>query len=139
MNTRSIIAVFIGIVVGAIVINLAQIPLSSMYPTSKETLLSFKDNYAAYEKYMLSRPLGVYVLIIISNALGILISMVVSRFIDKQNAMSMFAAAGLLLLGNIVTLIVVPHPSWFPFADMATSIGLALGYGGYAWGRRKKA
>lgn len=139
MNTRSILAVVAGMIGGAVIIFLIQSVLHSMFPVEEELLKQFQKNPTLFKEFMLSRPLEMYLLVIISHALGILGGMIIGRLLQRKDAMPMFVIAGLLLLGNVVNFLTVPHPSWFPFADLGTSLGVALGYGGYVWGRRKKA
>lgn len=138
MKGRSILAVLGGIMAGGFVIYLVQSVIHMIYPIDEETLSKFKD-YKYFEEFMMTRPVGMYLLVMISHALGEFSGMMVSRIIDRKNAMPMFITALILLLGNVLNFLVIPHPSWFAFGDLGMSLGVALGYGGYVWGKYRKA
>ena len=137
MNGRSILAVFAGIVVGIAVISFLQSLLVFVYPEHIKAMKNLKE-LAELEKYMLSLPTGMYLLASFTHALGLLCGMIVGHMIDRKNGMTMIVVASLLLLGNVLNFLVVPHPGWFPLLDLGLSVGFGLAYGVFVWRRSRK-
>ena len=141
MNGRSILAVLAGVIGGGIIV-FSLISLGhKLFPVDEAAMrlaLLTKDE-ATIRAFFENLPLGNYVSVIVAHALGLVGGMVIGRLINKKELMHLIVIALIMVLLQVVNFLSIPHPSWFLFADLGTSFGLALGYLGYIWGRYKKA
>ncbi len=128
MNGRSILAVLAGILSGGFAIYLIQGLLGRIFPIDHEALLMSMKSPAAFKEFMLNQPLSAHLSIIVSHGLGLLAGLIVGRLIDRHNAMTLIAISCILLLGNVLNFIAVPHPTWFPFVDVLFTLAVAIGY-----------
>lgn len=128
MTTRSILAVLAGIVCGSLMIYLIQGVLRSIYPIDLDVLMEAQKTEASFRAYLLNQPLSVHITDILTNGVAMLVGLVVGRLIDRHNMMTLIVITALLFLGNILSLLAIPHPTWFPFADILFTLAVAVGY-----------
>lgn len=129
MNGRSILAVLAGIVGGMVIIMIIQSILHEIYPIDIKKLLElYKEDPEGYREFLRNQPIGAHIGVILSHGLGALGGMIIGRLIDRKNGMSVIAIALILLLGNVVNFISMPHPLWFPFVDILFTLGIAIAF-----------
>lgn len=128
MTTRSILAVFAGIICGSLMIYLIHGILLSIYPIDLDALIEAKKTDASFRAYLLDQPLSVHLTDVATNGIAMLVGLVVGRLIDRHNMMTLVVITAILFLGNILSLLAVPHPTWFPFADILFTLAVAVGY-----------
>lgn len=128
MKGRSILAVAVGLVVAFLVIAGLQTVLGYIYPIDKHSLILLTQSPEAYREFMLGLPIGAFIGVILSHAIGTLAGVIIGTFVDRTNSMIPYIIMVLMLLGSIVNFLVVPHPSWFPFADLGCTILFVFAY-----------
>lgn len=141
MSKRSILAVLAGII-GASAIIYLLIPIGhKIFPIDEKAMeAAFKSkDEATLRTFFLNLPLGSYLTVIAAHAFGILGGLIIGRLIDKTQITHLLSILVIMLLMSVLNFLTIPHPTWFPFADLGTTLGISLGYIGYVWGRRKKA
>ncbi len=70
-------------------------------------------------------PTGAYICVILAHGLGLLGGLLLARSIDKNTLYPLFLISGLLLLGTVANLAMIPHPIWFSIADVGMNVGVA--------------
>lgn len=128
MSNRSILAVLAGIISGGLMIYIVHGILTSIYPINVEELLEARKTKATFRAYMLDQPLSVHIIDILVNGVSMLVGLMVGRFIDRENIMTLLVITAILLLGSVLNLLVVPHPTWFPFAYLIIPLAVSIGY-----------
>ncbi len=128
MKIRSILAVLAGIIGGMVVIMIIQSILHKIYPIDIEVYrLAVKDP-KTFKEFMLNQPVGAHIGVVISHGLGAFGGMIIGRLIDKENGMTVIGIAMILLLGNVVNFLLMPHPVWFPYADLLFTLGIIFAF-----------
>jgi len=102
--------------------------LLSIYPIDLDALIEAKKTDASFRAYLLDQPLSVHLTDVATNGIAMLVGLVVGRLIDRHNMMTLVVITAILFLGNILSLLAVPHPTWFPFADILFTLAVAVGY-----------
>ncbi|MDB4516071.1 hypothetical protein N9089_00580 [Crocinitomicaceae bacterium] len=129
MNGRSILAVLAGIVGGMVIIMIIQSILHEIYPIDIKKLMElYKEDPEGYREFLRNQPIGAHLGVILSHGLGAFGGMIIGRLIDRKNGMTVIAIALILLLGNVVNFISMPHPLWFPFVDILFTLGIAIAF-----------
>lgn len=141
MNGRSILAVLSGIIGGGIIVYLIHGVSRSIVPIDETAIAEAyrsgsRDLVAAVHAKL---PVTHYLLAILADAVGIIGGMVIGRLFIKNDLMPIVGIAAILLLTQLLQVLIAPFPTWFRVADLMTSLGLAIGYIGYIYGKYRKA
>jgi hypothetical protein len=120
---KNILAALAGIMIAAIIIfglealSTVIFPLSEgANPTDSEWL---KENIDLI-------PTGAMIIVALAHMIGIICGMYVAGLISKTSLFPAYVVGALLLVGTIVNLIMIPHPTWFMITDV---IGALIGIG----------
>lgn len=130
MNRKLVIAIFAGLVVSIILVYLLEMIGHLMYPVDMKLIQAFIDagDVEGFTQFMLNMPIGAFMAVILAHGFGLLGGLVVCRLIYNQHRLPLFGLTAIVLISTLLNLFLVPHPSWFPYADIGFSLGLALAY-----------
>jgi carbon monoxide dehydrogenase subunit G len=113
-----------GILAGAIVIMLIE-GISSMVHPMPEGLKV--DDLEGMKAFVASLPPSAFLFVLLAWSLGLFTAGYVARRIAPLRSMRpALVACAFLLLGAIVTLFSIPHPTWFWFAGIAVCLVFGL-------------
>lgn len=123
-----ILAVIAGLVAGFVVVSLAMALSSLIYKPPKD--LDFQDR-SAMQLYMETLPLGAFLLVLLGHALGAFSGAFVCQLIvGTPWQIGPMIIGGFFLLGGLMNLRMVPHPTWFAALDLLSYLPAAW-LGGY--------
>ncbi|MBL7884424.1 MAG: hypothetical protein JNL69_10180 [Bacteroidia bacterium] len=107
---RNILSIVIGTILGIIVIQIIQILGHLINPPPADLDIT---NVEAINAYIASAPAIVFVLVIVSYAIGSFVGAFTSIFVSKEKHMSHAINIGGILMGlGAINLFTIPHPIW---------------------------
>lgn len=130
MNRKYIIAILVGVLSAAILVFILELFSHSLYPVDVEEFtkaVNSKDR-ELFRAFALKQPLGSFISIVLAHGFGLLGGLVISRLIFRRSKLSLYIITAIMLLANTVNFLAMPHPTWFPFADLAFTIIIAFMY-----------
>ncbi|MDC3252723.1 hypothetical protein OAU25_00550 [Crocinitomicaceae bacterium] len=130
MNKKYTIAILLGILSAGILVFILELFSHSLYPVDMKEfteIINSKDP-VLFEAFVLKQPLGSFISIILAHGFGLLGGLVISRLIFRRSKMSLYIITAIMLLANTVNFLAMPHPTWFPFADLGFTIIIAFMY-----------
>jgi hypothetical protein len=108
---KSVLAVLGGVAVGYLVIFLVQNISSGMYALPEDVTLRDRD---ALARAMASLPVGAFLMVLLSYALGSLGGgWVAARYAPRAHVGHAIAVGVVLTLQGLLNLTVFRHPTWF--------------------------
>ena len=122
---KNVLATLVGLVV-AFIITMGLESLSGVFfplaegsdPTNPEWL---KANIHTI-------PTGALIIVAAAHLIGIIIGMYIAALIAKESLIPSYLVGSLLLVGIVVNLMMIPHPTWFMIADFIGGIiGIGIG------------
>lgn len=124
---KHVLAILGGLVCGAIVIAIVQLISHTLYPLPDG--LSIADHEAMAE-HIQHLPIGAFILVLASWALGALVAGFVAARLDKPHGRVPAILSGVVLtLYGFLTLLFIEHPLWFWVAGLSLFVPMA--YFGY--------
>ena len=117
---RNVLAVVVGIVVAVILILIVETAGHAVYPPPGNLELADRDAMSAYIDAV---PTGALLFVMGAWLAGTLGGGVLACFIAKDRP-HVYAGAvgGTVLLGTAITLIRIPHPTWFSVISVSAII-----------------
>jgi len=105
-----ILAVFVGVFTGGLVVWFVQVLGQKMYPPPAG--LNFEDK-AAVADFIANAPIGSALLVILAYALGAFVGGFITQLIFKsRNLIEPLITGSLLLVAGYSTIMANPHPTW---------------------------
>lgn len=121
---RNILAIVAAIIVGSLVIFGVEQLGHVFYPPPEGLELT---NPEAMEAYMNNAPTGALLLVALAHAIGALVVGVVVTLISRKSERNASLIGGVvLLLFGLINLIMIPHPHWFMWLDLAVYVPFAF-------------
>ena len=127
-----VIGVVLGIVAGMIVMTVLHIASALVYPPPEgvDFMSREPEDQDRLNEWFGTLPAGAFVLAVASHGLGCMAGAIVAMLVCGRRSLVpalvvgvFFTAAGIMNLASI------PHPTWFPFADLPVYLVLALAAG----------
>lgn len=124
-----IAGVTVGLVVSVLVVAMVEAIGHWIYPVAK---LDTNQPDALYE-FMRNLPLGAFLFVIAAHGLGSLLGgFSVILIVRKMWWTGPLVIGGMLMVGGIYNLVLLPHPRWFLVTDLLMFIPMSLLGGGIA-------
>jgi hypothetical protein len=121
---RSILAVLAGCIVAFVLIAGIQFLNTSFYPFPAGLDPS---NREAMSSFMATLPLGAFLMVLLSYAVGALAGgFVAARLAPRAPKGHALAVAALLVGASIMNLTALPHPTWFMVANLIVVVAMPL-------------
>lgn len=126
---KYLIATVVGLVAGGVAVFAIESISSLIYAPPEGVSLS---NREAMAQYVATMPIGGFLLVLLAWLVGNgTAGFVARRLAPERSLIPPLIVCGLLLLGAFMNLYMIPHPVWFWFAGIASSlvgacIGIAL-------------
>jgi len=130
---RNILSIIVGLLIAIVVMQLIQILGHLMYPPPIDIDVTDPE---AIKHYITLSPTIVFVIVILSYALGSFFGAFVSTFIAKEKHIPHAINIGGVLMGlGAINLFTIPHPTWMivislivflPFAYFGGWLGLRI-------------
>jgi uncharacterized membrane protein len=121
---RKLLILLAGIVVAVMVIMLTEQLSGRLYPMPAGMAVTDKQ---AMRSYVATLPLGAFLLVLLSYALGGLLGGWVMARLDRaagrRNAIRLAAA---LVVASLMNLFALPHPAWFWVTNLALVVATPL-------------
>ena len=123
-----ILGVVIGIVGGMIFMMSLHMASTYVYPLPEGVSFTSQepDNVEKLREWFSTLPAGAFALAIVCHGLGCMAGAFVASLISGRRSMipAWFVGA-FFTVGGIANLFNIPHPPWFPFADLPVYLILA--------------
>ena len=125
----SVLAVVLGIVAGMIFMMSLHMATTLVYPLPEgvDFMVQEPENQERLREWFGTLPTGAFLLAIACHGLGCMAGALVAMLVSGRRSLvpplvvgAFFTACGIMNLSSI------PHPSWFPFADLPIYLVLAL-------------
>lgn len=120
---RRVLAVLVGLCVGVIIIMAVEALSSRVFPMPTRVDPNDKE---ALRAAVATLPFGAFLFVLAAWALGTLAGAFTATLIDRTTSrVPAFIVGAALFLGAVITMISIPHPTWFTviavlmFAPMA--------------------
>ncbi|MDH3584572.1 MAG: hypothetical protein OER86_10190 [Phycisphaerae bacterium] len=126
---KVILAVVLGIVAGMAVMMSLHLASTLVYPLPDGVSFMSQEpeNVARLNAWFGTLPAGAFVLAIICHGLGCMAGAVVAMLISGRRSLVPALVVGVIFTAcGVMNLSSIPHPSWFPFADLPAYLLLAL-------------
>lgn len=94
----------------------------------KMNALIKSGNVQDLKNFMNNMPAGAFLSVILAHGLGLLGGLVVCRLMYNQHRLPLYGLTIIILLSTALNLALIPHPTWFPYADISFSLAIALAY-----------
>ncbi len=127
-----VIGVVLGIVAGMIFMMALHMASTLVYPLPEgvDFMSQEPDNQARLKEWFGTLPAGAFVLAIVCHGLGCMAGALVAMLVSRRRSLVPPLTVGVFFtVGGIMNLSSIPHPSWFPFADLPVYLVLALAAG----------
>ncbi len=120
---KNVLAVVLGVVVAVILIMAVETLGHSVYPPPTDLDFTDIDTMAAYVDGL---PLGALLFVMLAWLIGTFGGGILACFIVKSRP-AVYAAiiGGLVLLGTVINLVSIPHPTWFSITSIVAIIATA--------------
>ena len=125
MDGKRILAVIAGLVVSMLALYTVVIIAGKIYPVDMLEIKAAMENRDLFEAYLARQPIGSLLFDAIAHAVGMFVGLCLAFFIDPRGRGSIIILAAIIIMTNIINLISIPYPLWFPMVDIATSIFVA--------------
>jgi len=125
---RSILAVFVGLIVAMIILLLVEFSSSQIFPVPPDIVLTGGTGQI---------PVGALILVLLGWAIGSFVGpWLAGRMAGRAPLVHGMIVAVLLLIAGITNLLAFPHPIWMWVLGIASFVG--LGYAGARTADRPK-
>jgi hypothetical protein len=119
---RKIFAVVLGVVVAVVVIIAIEALGHAVYPVPEGLDIT---NTEAMQAYVAGLPIGALLFVMGAWLVATLAGGLLACFIARETPLVYSAiVGGLVLLGTIINLISIPHPSWFSITSLLAIIAM---------------
>ncbi len=130
---KLVLAVFVGVFVGSLVVWATQMIENYMYPAPPNFNVEDKE---ALAQLIANAPIGAKLMIIFGYIAGSFVGGLLTQLIaQSRNLIPSICAGVVLLIAGIITLINIPHPTWMVVVNLLVFIPFA--YLGGFWQRKK--
>jgi hypothetical protein len=107
---RNVLSTFLGLITGIFIIFSLEVLSHIIYPMPAGLNISDME---AIKLYTASAPVSVFILLILSYAIGSLIGGLTAAAVASKNKMSKAITVGGILMGlGAYNLLMIPHPVW---------------------------
>lgn len=130
---RNIFSIIIGLVAAIVIMQLIQILGHLMYPPPIDIDVT---NPEAIRAYISSSPAIVFIMVILSYAIGSFVGALTSTFIAKEKHIPHAINIGGILMGlGAINLFTIPHPTWMIVISLIVFLPCAYlgGWLGLKW------
>lgn len=128
----SVVGVVVGIVGGMIVMMSLHYAGTFVYPLPEgvDFMNQEAENQARLKEWFGTLPAGAFLLATVCHGLGCMAGAIVAMLVSGRRSMVTPLIVGVFFtVCGIMNLSSVPHPSWFPFADLPIYLLLAFAAG----------
>ena len=134
---RNVLMTIAGVSLGFTLIALFEGIGHSSFPTPG---LNAEMNYEEVRQFLVVNqhliPLGSFLMVILGHALGAFAGVFLASRFAKDSDVPAYIVFTLMVFATVANLFMIPHPSWFAFADL---VGVLIsGYAGLSLGRRAR-
>jgi hypothetical protein len=121
---KYLIATIVGLVAGGVTVFAIESINTLIYPLPDGVTMS---NREALAQFVATMPIGGFVMVLLAWLIGNLVAgFLARRLAPGRSLVPPLITCGLLLVGAILNLFMIPHPAWFWFAGIAASLGGAF-------------
>jgi hypothetical protein len=123
------IGVVLGIVAGMIFMMALHMATTLVFPLPEavDFMSQEPENQARLREWFGTLPAGAFLLAIVCHGLGCMAGAVVAMLVSGRRSLLPPLIVGVFFtMCGIMNLSSIPHPSWFPFADLPVYLVLAL-------------
>jgi hypothetical protein len=125
MDGKRILAVIAGLVVSMLALYTVVIIAGKIYPVDMLEIKAAMKNRELFEAYLARQPIGSLLFDVMAHAIGMFAGLYLAFFIDPRGRGSIIILAAIIIMTNVINLISIPYPAWFPMVDVVTSIFVA--------------
>ncbi|MFY0671760.1 MAG: hypothetical protein JXQ87_00065 [Bacteroidia bacterium] len=124
---RNVLALVAAIVFGSLVVWLVEKLGHTLYPYPEGM---DPTDYEAIKEYIKTAPTGAMLMVILAHFLGALASgIVVTKIAKSSHFVFAIISGAIFMVFGIMNIMMIPGPTWFAIADLATYIpGALIGY-----------
>ena len=125
----NVVGVVVGVPLGMILMMGLHFLSGLVYPAPEgvDMMSSEPDQVEAVKAWMATLPAGAFLLAALAHGLGCMGGAAIATLIAGRRSMVAAIVVGVLFtFAGIMNLMMMPHPSWFPFLDMPIYLVLAL-------------
>lgn len=121
---KKIVGVIVGLIVGGIVVMLIEMVSSLQHPLPEGLDMTDK---LAFAEHVAGLPTSAFVIVLVAHIMGALVGGFICSVIVRQKWITGFAIIGTtFMIGGIINLAMIPHPTWFTAVDFMVYIPSAL-------------
>ena len=121
---RRILAVLLGLAAASVLFTAFEHVSSLIHPPPPG--MDFNDP-VALKAYIAGLPLRAFLMVLAGHILGSFAGGVVAtRVAPTAGARPALIAGGLLTLGGVINLVMIPHPIWFSIADVPSFLVMSF-------------
>lgn len=130
MNRKLTLALFLGLVTSIALTFTLEFVGHLLFPIDMDKMnaLIKSGTYEDLKLFMDGMPIGAFISVILAHGLGLLGGLIVCRIMYNEHRLPLYGLAIIILLSTMLNLMLIPHPTWFPYADISFSLGLAAIY-----------
>lgn len=124
-----VLGVVIGIVVGSTVMIALHLASHVIYPLPEDVdFMSMEpENREKLAEFIGTLPAGAFVLTVLAHGLGCMAGAFVATLVSGRRSMVPALVIGVFYtIGGVMSLQDIPHPAWFPYADLPIYLILAF-------------
>lgn len=120
---RNILAVIIGIVLGILTIGLIESIGHNLFPVPQD-IVQTAENQDTEALFALISP-QMLLFVLLAYLLGSFFGGLITSLISKR-IMSSIITGGVIMLGGVINLFMIPHPMWFILVSFVVYIPFAF-------------
>lgn len=119
-----IMAILGGVLAGVVAVTAIEMISYYRYPFPPGLDVNDRE---AMRAHLAAQPPGAYLLVLAAHAVGSFVGGAVTAIVSRRKAYDRALVIGLLLMvAGMMTLLSMPHPTWFALADVVLYVPLAL-------------
>jgi hypothetical protein len=125
MDGKRILAIIAGLVVSMLALYTVKTIMIQIYPVDLLEIKPAMKSRELFGAYLERQPIGSILSEAIAHAIGMFVGLYLAYFIDPRGRGTIIILASIIIMTNVINLISIPYPLWFPMVDVVMSVFVA--------------